>query len=249
MLNLIFSLVAGIFLFVPFYLWLNVWWQAFPPAVIGFVAAYFYLVRRTSKQTEALFRDAVQTLEPLQNRPEIASNPDRRNMIIDQSVEKLKAGYDLARWQFFLKAQIDAQIGIILFSVKDDFKEAMPYLERSFPRNWIAQAMLAICHMKRHKPEKMEEAFEKAVSYNKKEDMLWNIYAYCLNKIKKTDRAIEVLGRAQKALPANNVIVENLVALQNNKQMKMKNYGDQWYQFHLEKPPTPKIPTPRFSRR
>ncbi|MCB9644132.1 MAG: hypothetical protein H6728_13735 [Myxococcales bacterium] len=224
-------------------------WQAIPPALIGLVGVYFYLSRRTWKQTEALFRDSMQLLEPLQQRPDIANNPDRRNAVIEQCIEKLKGGYALARWQFFLSSQIDAQIGIILYSVKQDFKDALPYLEKSFKRNWLAQAMLAVSYMKKHKPERMEEIFEIAVRLNKKQDLLWNLYAYCLHKIKKTDRAIEVLGRAQKALPSNNVIVDNLVALQNNKKMKMKNYGEQWYQFHLEKPPTPKIANPRFSRR
>jgi predicted Zn-dependent protease len=246
MLNLIFSLLFGTVLFVPFYLWLGAWLKALPPALIGFVAIYFYLSRRTWKATEMLFQEAMQILEPLQKRPELANHPERRNAVIDESIRRLESGFALAKWQFFLASQIHGQIGIILFSIKQDLKAAQPHLEKSFRRNWMAQAMLAISHLKRHKPEQMEETFEMAVRLNKKQDLLWNLYAYSLCKIKKTDRAIEVLGRAQKALPANNTIIENLVALQNNKKMKMSAYGDQWYQFHLEKPPVPKQ---RFARR
>ncbi|MEM1008655.1 MAG: hypothetical protein AAGJ35_06580, partial [Myxococcota bacterium] len=201
---------------------------------------YFYLSRRTWKQTENLFKDAMQMLEPLQQRPDLANYPEKRNALVDQVIKKLKTGYALAKWQFLLRSQIDAQIGIILYSVKQDLKAAMPFLQNSFKRNWMAQAMLAVCYLKKHKPDQMQNTFELAVRLNKKQDFLWSLYAYCLQKIKKTEQAIEVLGRAQKALPANNAIVENLVALQNNKKMKMKAYGDQWFQFHLEKPPNMK---------
>ena len=30
----------------------------------------------------------------------------------------------------------------------------------------------------------------------------------------------------------------SLLALQNNKRLKMRSYNEQWYQFHLERPPT-----------
>jgi tetratricopeptide (TPR) repeat protein len=96
----------------------------------------------------------------------------------------------------------------------------------------------------------MEETFEFAVRLSKKEPLLWNVYAYCLDKIKKREKAIEVLGRARKELPNNKFLIENLVALQNDKKMRMKVYNEQWYQFHLEKPPVQRSQqTPRFSRR
>lgn len=241
MINLLLSFGAGALIFVPFYLWLQVWWQAFPPALIGFVAIYMYLGRRVWRQVELIMLEGQKILESLSNRQDLAKFPERKNMIIDKAIDKIKEGYALQSRQFLLGAQLDAQIGTILFGIKEDSNAALPFLERSFKknRNWIAQAMLAIIYMKKHKPEKMEETFELAVRLSKKQDMLWNIYAWCLAKIKKTDKAIEVLGRARGILPNNRIITDNLVALQNNKEMKMKEYGDQWYQFHLEKPQVP----------
>jgi hypothetical protein len=68
-------------------------------------------------------------------------------------------------------------------------------------------------------------------------------------KIKQRDKAIEILNRGLKALPNNRQIVDNLAALQNNKKMRMKDYGEQWYQFHVEKPPQQKTKNARFTRK
>lgn len=249
MFNVLLSLLAGTLLFLPFYKWLGVWWQAFPPALLGLVACYIYLSRRAWKELENLIKNALGVLEPMRNRIDLAQHPERRNALIDEAIKKLKLGYKFSRWQFLVRSQIDAQIGIILYSIKQDLNASMPYLEKSFKRNWIAQGMLAVAYMKKHKPEKMEEVFEVAVRLNKKQDLLWNLYAYCFQKMKKQEKAIEVLNRAKKILPANKHVIDNLVALQNNKKMKMKGYGEQWYQFNLEKPPTQKTTSPRFSRR
>lgn len=250
MLNLIIAVSAGIVTFFAFNFWLPVWWQALAPALIAFPGSYFYLARRSWKQLEATILNAYKTLEPLAQRVDLAQNKHRRNALIDEAIKKLEEGYALSRWQFLVRSQIDAHIGVLLFRDKQDFNAAFPYLERSFRRNWLAQAMLAITYMKKHKPEKMEETFEFAVRLSKKEPLLWNVYAYCLDKIKKREKAIEVLGRARKELPNNKFLIENLVALQNDKKMRMKVYNEQWYQFHLEKPPVQRTQqAPRFSRR
>ncbi len=249
MLNLIFSLLAGAVVYGAMHIWLGVWWQALPPGILAAVGLYFYLSRRTWKQVEELIKSALSLLEPLRNRPDLAQNQERVNALVDETIKKLKEGYRFAKWQFMVRSQINSQIGIILFSIKKDTTAAMEYLQKSFQRNWVSQGMLAVAWMKKHQPEKMEETFEIAVRLNKKEDLLWNLYAYCLQKIKRQDKAIEVLGRAQKILPNNKYLIDNLVALQNNKKMKMKDYGEQWYQFNLEKPPMQKTKTPRFSRR
>jgi hypothetical protein len=47
--------------------------------------------------------------------------------------------------------------------------------------------------------------------------------------------------------------VQNLLALQNDKKMKMKGYGDQWYALHLEEHPAifeqRRMQNVRFARR
>jgi tetratricopeptide (TPR) repeat protein len=249
MINLLFSLLAGVVTYFAFHVWLPSWWQALAPALIAFPALYFYLSRRSWKQLENIVRHAYKTLEPMAQRVDIAQNKERRNAMIDESIKLLQNGYKLCRWQFLVRSQIDAHIGVMLYREKQDMNAAQPYLEKSFKRNWLAQAMLAVIYMKKHRSDKMEETFEMAVRLNKKEDLLWNLYAYCLCKIKQQNKALEVLGRACKILPNNKPLIDNLVALQNNKKMRMKDYNEQWYQFHIEKPPVQRTQTPRFSRR
>lgn len=250
MYNLLISILSGVLIYLGFYyLWLGVTLQAALPAIFVVAGLYFYLSRRTWKLVEEEIKSSMKLLEPLSQRPDLAQKPEQRNAIVDETIKKLQLTYRYTKWQFMIKSQLNAQLGIILYSVKQDTSAAMPYLEKSFKRNWIAQAMLAIILMKKHKPERMEDVFELAVRVNKKQDLLWNLYAYCLQKIKKRDKAIEVLGRARKILPSNNHLIENLIALQNKKKMKMKMYGEQWYQFQLEKPKAQRTKNARFSRR
>jgi hypothetical protein len=82
----------------------------------------------------------------------------------------------------------------------------------------------------------MIETFEKATSVNKKESLLWSLYAYCLEKIGEKDKAVEALEKGIKKGAADDCLLANLEALNSGKKMKMMAYGDLWYQFHLEKP-------------
>lgn len=249
MLNLIISIVTGTLVYGLFYAWLQSWWQALPPAIIAFPAVYFYLSRRIWKQLEAKVMESYKILEPLAQRQDIVTKVARRNAIIDEAIKKLKEAYELQKWQFLVNKQVDGHVGVMLYRDKQDMNAALPYLERSFQRNWIAQAMLAVTYMRKHKPDQMEKTFEIAVTITKKEDLLWSLYAYCLHKIKKTDKAMEVLNRGLKALPNNRILADNLVALQNGKKMRMKDYEEKWYQFHIEKPPQQKTKQARFTRK
>ncbi len=172
----------------------------------------------------------------------------------ERAVEILKATYPLTRWQFLLRGQVDGQIGVILYAQRK-FDEALPYLERSSNRHWMARGMLAVIYMRKKRIEEMEKVFKKAVSTNAKEGMLASLYAYCLVKVGKHEEAQAVLHRALKKLEGDARLEANLKALQNRKPMKMKRYGDIWYQFHLERPPgaimgqRPRGPQPRVRRK
>jgi Tfp pilus assembly protein PilF len=96
-------------------------------------------------------------------------------------------------------------------------------------------AMLAISYMKRQKPSKMEQTFEKTVQWNSKESLLWNLYAYCLaEECGEKVKAIAVLEKGLKKLPGDSHLIENLENLKSGSKMKMRSFGDSWYQFHLE---------------
>ena len=53
-----------------------------------------------------------------------------------------------------------------------------------------------------------------------------------------TRGTVEILARGKQTLgEADPHLSANLLALQNDKKLKMKGYGDTWYAFHLEQHP------------
>lgn len=225
MYNLLISLAAGLITTVVFS---SIFGQGAWSILYGIVpgglvllGSYIWLARRSIRQLQAI-GDAAQG--QLQSRN------------IDGAIEVFKTGYPIGKWQFMITGQIDAQIGTILF-VAQRYDEAEPYLKRSFAKNWTARAMLGVLYYKRRKFDRMEEVFEDAVVANKKEALLWNLYAYCLWKAKKRDKAIDVLNRATKAVEGNEATERNLKALKNGRKMKMRSWNQLWYQFHLDRMP------------
>lgn len=96
-------------------------------------------------------------------------------------------------------------------------------------------AMLAISYMKRQKRDKMVQTFDKAVQWNGKESLLWNLYAYCqAEECGEKSKAIAILEKGLKKLPGDSHLTENLENLKSGSKMKMRSFGDSWYQFHLE---------------
>lgn len=194
------------------------WWGALLIALVIFTGIYVILVRITMKKVMA----AIET-----------ASKDLHAQRFEKAIRILKDALQYGKWQIYVEGQINSQIGSIYY-IKRDFSNAFPYLEKSFFKNWASMAMLAICYMKRQRKDMMTKTFEKAVQWSSKEPLLWNIYAYCLNDCGETTKAKEVLERGLKKLPSDTQIKENLEALTEGKKMKMRSYGDMWFQFHME---------------
>jgi predicted Zn-dependent protease len=192
---------------------------ALAPALLVFLAAYFLIARYVMKKVMAIME---------------AANRDLQGQRIDKAVRELQTGFKYGKWQFYVTGQINSQIGVIYY-VKRDFSNAFPFLEKSFARNWVAMGMLAITYMKRNKKERMLETFEKAVRWNAKESLIWSLYAFCVNEGGDSSKAKQILSRGLKKIPGDERLANNLEALNEEKKMKMRNYGDMWLQFHLEK--------------
>lgn len=188
-------------------------------SVVGFFLPFILIVRVVMKKVEALMMSAQQDV--MANRAE-------------KAIASLKAGMKYGAWQFYIKQQINSQIGSILY-MKRDFNEAVPYLEKGFVRNWVGMAMLAISYMKKNKTSKMVETFDKAISGAAKEPMIYALYAYCLEKVGERQKGITILEKGLKKTSKDERLQENIELLQAGKKMKMKGFGDMWYQFHLEK--------------
>ena len=162
---------------------------------------------------------------------------DVRAQKLDKAVQTLQGGFRLAPWQFLVASQLHSNIGILLF-IRQDLDAALPHLEKSFSRNWIARGMLGVLRYKRRDLDGMKRVFEAAVKTSKKEGVLWSAYAWILEELNRHQDAIAVLGRAVQANPSDEKIKGSLQPLQNGKKLKLgKVYGEQWFQFMLERPP------------
>ena len=221
MFNLLISGAAGllVILVLTFAVKLPLW-GAFPLGLIVFVGCFYLISRLIMKKVMSIMESATKDLQ---------ASPPR----IDKGIKTLQTAMKYGPWQIYVTGQLNAQIGMIYY-MKRDFANAFPYLEKSFFKNWVAMGMLGISYMKRQKKEKMKETFEKAVQASPKEGLLWNLYAYCLAEGGDTEKAQEALNRGLKKLPGDEKLTANLEAVANGKKMKMRAYGDHWFQFHLE---------------
>ena len=182
------------------------------------VAVYFLIFRVVSKKIQAIM--------------EIVQRDMMANRI-EKAIKTLEGTYSYSKWLFYHKAMISAQVGSIYY-LKRDFTKAYGYLQNGFTKHWGAMGMLAICYMHKNKNSKMIETFNKALMGTKNEPVLWELYAFCLNKTGEKDKAISTLEKGLKKIKDHENMTANLAALKEGRKMKMQPYGDLWYQFHLE---------------
>jgi tetratricopeptide (TPR) repeat protein len=195
------------------------WWLSALIAMVVFTAVFVVASRIIMKKVMAALELAGKDLQAQR---------------FEKAIRSMKDALRYGPWQMYVSQQINSQIGMAYY-IKRDFSNAFPHLEQAFFKNWIAMGMLAISYLKRQKRDKMEKTFEKAVQWNSKEPLLWNLYAYCLaEECGDRTKAIEVLEKGLKKLPGDPHIIENLGHLQSGQKMKMRSFGDPWYQFHLE---------------
>lgn len=195
------------------------WWAAAMIGMVLFAVSFFFVSRFVNKKIMAVLEQA---------------GRDLQGQRFEKAVREMKEALKYGPWQLYVTDQINSQIGMAYY-IRRDFSNAFPYLEKSFFKNWMALGMLAISYMKRHKRDKMESTFEKAVQWSGKESLLWNLYAYCLaEECGEKSKGIQVLEKGLKKMPGDPMITENLDNLKGGRKMKMRSFGDLWYQFHLE---------------
>lgn len=193
-------------------------WIAVAISAVVFIVVFMVLTKIVMKKVSAVMEVAQRDM--MANRG-------------DKAIAELQNGLKYGPWQMYVKQQINSQIGTIHY-LKRNFKEAVPYLEKGFVRNWVSTSMLAITYMKKNKLSKMVETFEKALSGSRKEPMVYAVYAFCLDYVGERNKAIELLKKGVKKT-GDERLQDNITSLEAGKKMKMKSYGDMWYQFHLEK--------------
>ena len=228
MINLALTLLAAIAAFLL--LWLPGLLKplsALLPALIVVGVTWYLLARRTGKQLEAIVTKA----------HELAKGNK-----LDAAVEVLRTGFPLGQWQFLVGAQLNGQIGQLLYLQKK-YTEAEPHLAKSWVKDWSARAMLGAQHYRAKEWDKMETVFEGALASTKTEALLYAIYAWCEDKRGETKKAIEILQRGVNEVKGDPKLKTLLERAQNDKRLKMDAFEPIWWQFGLEQP---KMQTPGF---
>lgn len=190
------------------------------PAFAAFGGVYFVLARRHSKAIEAL-------MERMQK--------ELRGGNVDNAIRIVREGYPHTKWVFLMKAQLDGQVGTLLYMDKR-FDDAEPLLQAAWSRHWLAKGMLAAHCFRKHQSDKAFKILDEALSSNKKEPMLYGLKAFLQVKLKDREAARGTLIAGREKVGENEAVASNLVRLQNGQDLQMYLFGDVWWNFHLEKP-------------
>lgn len=195
-------------------------WISVPIGLLAGAGLFIWQGRKVQQELEKIFTRAGDLLKKQQ---------------FEKAIEVMKEGYRFAPRQFLVKGSIDGQIGVVQYLRKKN-DEAEPLLASASMQHYIAKAMLGILQWKRGEKKKAKETFALALKAGKKESLLYAVYAYVLVEMGERDRAIEILNQGLGICKGDERLITNRNLLQNGKALKMKVYGEQWYQFMLERP-------------
>lgn len=190
--------------------------------IIAGAAVFIFLVRSASKELEKL-NDKAQKALYSQN--------------FDRALRIYESGLALGKKSPFITGQIYGMIGMIHY-MRKDFDKAKSALIKSSSMNWAAKGMLGVIYMNEKNYTEMDNTFKVMITSGKKDGLSWGLYAYCLEKLNRKEEALKILEEGNKKLKdSDERIKSNILELRNNRKMRMKVFGDAWYQFMLERPP------------
>jgi tetratricopeptide (TPR) repeat protein len=236
--NPLISLAAAIIITAVFGLIFSNFWYGIVPGVFGAAIIFVLLVRRTFGQLTVHTNRVQEILTPPKGYDPIAAQRSGRGWTppFGEAIEELTKATELQKWQFLIVEQIGGQIGQ-LYYVQKRFEQAQPWLEKAWGRDWMAKAFLGAIHTRRNDLPAARLAFDTAVRHHDKEPLLWNTYAWCLNKLGDDEGALLILDRAHAQVPGDERTTANLENVRNGKKLQMKLFGESWYLFFLEDPP------------
>ncbi len=192
--------------------------------VLGITVAlvcFIVLSRRMAKRVEPVFEQVQRQIQ--QGNTKLA-------------LRSLEEMLPLGRWQVLLTGQLHAQMGSLCFTMGEEAR-ALEHLEKASPRLADGQLFLASLYYRKKNVDRAKQVLDTAIKYNKKQVMLYNVYAWILNKEGDREGAIEQLLRCLKVEKNNETTKDNLQRVQNGKKMNMKPFQMSWYSLQLEKLP------------
>lgn len=193
-----------------------------PPSLITFALTYWIIYRKIS----LLLQEKFETIQ------KIASKQDYDSAI--SLLQEISTHYKL--WYFSLNKIINGQIGSIYYSQRK-FKQAKKYLQDSYDKVWVSLAMLATVKYINKDSLGMNLTFRKVTNLNPENGFIWSLWAYCKYSTHDVKGALSILVEGDgKSQGSDKILQSNILNLKNGKKLKMKPYGEQWYQFQLELP-------------
>jgi tetratricopeptide (TPR) repeat protein len=221
--TIIISVLAGIVIgtvYTLLGLW-KTWAMGIILGTLGALGCFMILSRVLARRFEPAF---------LQAQKQIQSGA---NQLALHTLESL---LPLGRWQIMLTGQIYAQMGLLAYAMEKE-DQAKAFLEKAALRAPDARLALAAIQFRRKQYDEAFETLDVALRANKKQVLLYNVYAYMLYKQGKREEAQKQLQKCLKIEPSNESTKDNLSRLQNDKKLNMKRFGIQWYGLKLEKMP------------
>ena len=236
-------------------------WMVFPSIAFG-ITTFVLVNRHFGKKIEGILTVAnrdLQLAQEMVQRAQSNANPQAMKRAqqamgqkSDAAVEMLKSALQYSEWQAGSHSSINAQIGMVIFSNEifqamqnkpNKLAEAIPYLDASLVKGaranfmqglWHAWLRLAVCEHRINKDfSRIKEIMETILAVAKKESFAWATYAWFCSHYKERDQAIEVLARGVEA-SSDSKLKDLLQAVQNNKALKLGEYGNQWWGLGLE---------------
>ncbi len=190
----------------------------FIPALLALGISYVLLARRSGQKLQKLMEAAMVEFQ--------AGRVEKGRKI-------LESGYALQKWQFLISAQIHAQLGAIDY-MQRRYKQARVHLEKAWSRHWMAQAMLATLDFREKKIEAALERMEKTRGPGGSDPVFWGLFAYFAVESGDRERALRVLADGIKKHASSEPLKGMADAVRNKKKLKMKAFGQGWFQFFPE---------------
>lgn len=219
--NILLSSITAVIVTYGFYFFTNLPFAILMGIIISLVV-FFILTRKVMKELEEINQNAQKAIQ-------------KQN--IERAIKIYESALELRKKSPFVAGQVYSLIGMLYYVTKD-FDKALPALIKASSMNWMAKGMLAAHYLTTKNIPEMEKLLKKVVVTGKKDGMSWGLYAFCLEKLNRKDEAIKILEEGNKTLKGlDERITNNLLELKNGRKLKMKLFGDMWYQFLLETPP------------
>lgn len=194
--------------------------SAIVPALLVFPIVFFVLWRRTQSQVQ-------QALAPLQGLMQAGK--------VSEVQALMRTVRDTwGRWQFYLTAQIDGQLGMLEYA-QMHFDQARPLLEKGAgARDWSAATALACILWREGDMEAADQAFRHAAKASSKEVIIYVVWASCMARKGERAKALAALSQGLEAVPDNGLLRELKNTVANKKRIDTRRLPEMYMNFFPE---------------